>query len=112
MNRIMVQVIKLAFATLALGSIISSCKKDTAPNTGSSQNRFAFTKVSVNDTTTGNLTFFNVNLNPVIKFSFSSPIDTSSVSSSVYFVSGTTVLQSNFLYSNNDSTLIIQPMSA
>ena len=52
--------------------------------------------------------FRNVNANPVIKFSFSSPIDTTTTSSSILFFGDGAYIQGNYTYTNNDSTLIVQ----
>ncbi|MEO6838224.1 MAG: glucoamylase family protein [Ginsengibacter sp.] len=53
--------------------------------------------------------FFHVNLNPVIKISFSAPLNTSSVSSNISFTGKNGVVQVTYSYSNNDSTLLIKP---
>ncbi|HXS57870.1 MAG TPA: glucoamylase family protein [Hanamia sp.] len=58
-------------------------------------------------------TFYQVSFNPVIKISFSAPVDKASVANNVYLLKssgGSTDI--NVSYSNNDSTLEIQPVSA
>ena len=100
---------------LTLGSILLiSCKKDNAPKTPVvvlSSGPFNFIKASVNDSSNSSLVFYNVSTNPLLKFSFSAPIDTSTVRGNVA-LAGTSILTVNYSYANHDSTLIIQPVTA
>jgi hypothetical protein len=73
---------------------------------------FYFIKATVNDSTRSNLTFYGVNTSPIIRVSFSAPIDSTSVAGNVALTTGASILPLNFSYANNDSTLIIRPNSA
>jgi hypothetical protein len=57
---------------------------------------------------------YNINTTPLIKFSFSAPIDHASVNNSFSFVSsvGGTSVSFNATYSNGDSVVVLQPTSA
>ena len=91
-----------------------SCSKNTEttppPPTGS----FLVSSVKVNGGTAnkGN-NFFHVSLNPVITISFTAPVGHSSVTNNFLLVNtsgGTTAF--SISYANNDSTILIQPLSA
>jgi hypothetical protein len=104
--------VKRFIVRITLPFLFFACKKDGAgppppPVAGS----FNFISATVNDSTNTNLTFFNVTLNPVIKFNFSARVDTTTASNNISFYSGGTLVQSHFSYANNDSTLIIIPAS-
>ena len=105
MKRILVPVMTLI--------ILFSCKKDTSskpivPVTGGPLN---FTGATVNDISKSSLSFYNINFNPVIKLSFSAPVDKSSVATSISLSGGGLIIPGNFSYSNSDSTIILQPSS-
>ena len=57
---------------------------------------------------------YNINTTPLIKFSFSAPIDHASVNNSFSFVSSVsgTSVSFNSTYSNGDSVVVLQPTSA
>ncbi len=88
-----------------------SCKKETSPKPPVvvSSGPFNLVKASVNNSSNSNLSFYNINLTPVIKFSFSAPIDSTTVPGNVAFTTGGSIIAVNFSYTNNDSTLIVQP---
>ena len=70
---------------------------------------FSFNTLKINGQFSG-FTYYNINRTPVIKFSFSVPLNRSTITSSVLFKdkSGATINYST-TYENNDSTVIIQP---
>ena len=70
---------------------------------------FSFNTLKINGQFSG-FTYYNINRTPVIKFSFSAPLNRSTITSSVLFKdkSGATINYST-TYENNDSTVIIQP---
>jgi hypothetical protein len=72
---------------------------------------FNSTLIRINSLTT-NLTNYNINTSPLIKFSFSAPVDHNSVSSNISFKekSGTLIAYS-VSYENADSTIVIQTSS-
>jgi hypothetical protein len=90
-----------------------SCKKDNAPKPPVivSSGPFALVKASINDSSNNSLSFYNVTTNPTLKFSFSAPINTSTVSGNVAFTSGGNIVAVNYSYANNDSTLVVQPVT-
>ncbi len=70
---------------------------------------FSFNTLKINGQFSG-FTYYNINRTPVIKFSFSAPLNRSTITSSVLFKdkSGATINYST-TYENNDSTVVIQP---
>jgi len=70
---------------------------------------FSFNTLKINGQLSG-FTSYNINRTPVIKFSFSSVLNRSTVAGSVLFrdKSGATINYST-TYENNDSTVVIQP---
>ncbi len=70
---------------------------------------FSFNTLKINGQFSG-FTYYNINRTPVIKFSFSAPLNRSTIISSVLFKdkAGATINYST-TYENNDSTVVIQP---
>jgi hypothetical protein len=104
--------VKKLFLFTLTTCIFLACKKDNAktpppPPSGS----FSFVKATINDSLY-NPSIYNVITNPVIRISFSAPINKSTVAGNVLLAGGGAVIPSNFSYGNNDSTLIIQPASS
>ncbi len=91
--------------------IFFACKKDNS-NSPPASNPFTCTKVTVNDSTSSSLKFYNVSNPAIIKFSFSAPVNTTTASQNISFYSGSTSIQYNLSFSNNDSTLILQPQNS
>jgi hypothetical protein len=73
---------------------------------------FSFNTLKVNGQFTG-FTYYNVNTNPVLKFSFSAPVSRTSIAGSISLKTkaGASVPY-NTNYENNDSTVLIQPTAA
>ena len=67
---------------------------------------FTISGVKINNADTHNNILYNVNYNPVIKITFSAPVDHATVSSNVIFSPSVPFMIS---YTNNDSVLVIQP---
>ena len=93
--------------------IVSACKKgadDPASITPATPS-FSFQSLKVNGGYNG-FTYYNINYNPVIKFSFSTKINQQSVSNAISFrdKSGTVIPFTSSL-ENNDSTVVLQPSS-
>jgi len=101
---------KSTIICVALSVFFFSCKKNNqpAPNIVSP---FTFTLATINDSTNSALLFYNINYNPVIRLSFSAPINTSDVAFEITLAGGGNVVSNNFSYVNNDSTIILQPSS-
>ena len=94
---------------------VSACKKggtDPTPVPNPTPTSFSYAGLKVNGTFNG-FTYFNINFNPAIKFSFSSKVSQASVSNAVSFKdkNGVVVPYTSSL-ENNDSTVVIQPSSA
>ena len=70
---------------------------------------FSFNTLKINGQFSG-FTYYNINRTPVIKFSFSAPLNRSTITSSVLFKdkAGANINYST-TYENNDSTVVIQP---
>jgi hypothetical protein len=103
---------KISLAALTI-CILFSCKKDNnAPPTPAMPGALNFVRATINDSAYKNATMYNVSRTPVIKVSFSAPVNTSTVASSIsLFGTGPGIVPSNYTYSNGDSTIIIQPSS-
>ena len=91
-----------------------SCSKKTEPTPPPPPGSFYVSSVKVNEQSAdrGN-NFFKVNLNPIIKISFTAPVDHASVTNNLSLVKtpgGTTAF--NISYANNDSAIVIQSASA
>jgi hypothetical protein len=87
-----------------------ACKKDSTPGSPNS-GTFNEVKSTINDSIYTGGTFQNAKTSPVIKLSFSSSIDKSTVAGNVNMTGGGLAVANNYAYSNNDSTLIITPAS-
>jgi hypothetical protein len=87
---------------------LAACKKNNS-STPVIGGPFNVTKILVNNNSSGSLTFYNVDLKPSIQVSFSAPLSTISVPSNVSFSNQGATVAATYAYSNNDSTLIIQP---
>jgi len=91
--------------------LICACKKQDA-HTGPAAGSFTLTNATINNTVYTNTPVYFVDSTPVIRFSFSAPLDSSSVSTTnVIFYGSGTMVPSNFSFANNDSVLIINPIS-
>ena len=94
------------------GTILGSCGKKssaTPPPPPPPPPALSSRSVTVNDNIIASVNN-NVNVSPVIKFSFSAPVDHNSVSNNFSFAnkSGISVAFSS-TYANSDSTVIVQP---
>jgi hypothetical protein len=94
---------------MLIGAI--ACKKDNSSKP-SPASPFTFVKATINDSSYTNAAFYNASTNSAIKVTFSAPINTSTVAGGISFIGGGLDVTSNYTYSNNDSSLIIQPASA
>ncbi len=72
---------------------------------------FSFNSFRINGQFNG-FTYYNINTNPVLKFSFFAPVNRTTVSNSFSFRDKSGALVSyNTSYENNDSTVVLQPTS-
>ncbi len=105
------KIIKWAIiAVLAIG-----CKKDKEeepPDPPPPPTSFAFNSLTINNQFSG-FFYYNITTTPVVKFSFSAPVDKASVSGAIRFVNkaGENIAYSNS-YERSDSVLLIQPSSS
>jgi hypothetical protein len=91
--------------------IFFACKKDNSPKPSPGV-PFSYTQATINNIVYPGGAFYNVGINPVIKISFTAPVNPSTVASNVLFSGGAAVVATNYSYSNNDSTMILQPATA
>ena len=92
--------------------ICLACNKQTAPQPPVNPTNFNVSTIKVNDVFLNGSSLTNVNINPVIKFSFTAPVNRLLVSGNVLFnQNGGAAIPFNVSYNNNDSILIIQPLS-
>lgn len=105
---------KMKFPLLCLIIITThSCKKNSGNNPAPpSHPYFHFNSAAINGNSAGS-TNYGINAAPVIKFSFSAPVDHNSVSNAVSFknASGASI-SFNTLFENADSAMVIQPASS
>ncbi len=88
---------------------ICSCKKSSPIKVP--VNTLNVITASVNGTATGSTSFKNITFNPQIKISFSAPLDTTTVAGNVEFFSPVGNVPVVIRYSNNDSTILVQPVN-
>jgi len=91
-----------------------SCAKKATPVSPPVPGSFLITTLKVSDSNANRTNdYYNVNLTPVIKISFTAPVDHSSLSSGISLVkSNGSEIAVNISYSNKDSVAEIQPASA
>lgn len=87
---------------------LAACKKNNS-STPVIVGPFNITKILVNNNSSANFTFYNVSLKPSIQVFFSAPLNSGSVPSNVSFSNQGAIVPATYAYTNNDSTLIIQP---
>jgi hypothetical protein len=101
---------KIVIAGTAILSLFA-CKKNNNPGPPSPSGPFIYMNATINDSAyTG--AFYHVDTTPVIRLTFSAPVNSSSVAASVSLTSGGTTIATNYSYSNNDTVLVIQPQSS
>ncbi len=97
---------------LCLINLIYGCKKkDNNPTLPPRQPAsFTLSSLTINETETNSQLVYNISPNPIIKISFSTPVDKASVTGNILFnqTPGPAVTY-NISYADNDNTLIIQP---
>jgi hypothetical protein len=103
--------VRKLFFSVVLPFIFFSCKKDNSSSGPPASASFSFVKATVNDSTSSSLNFTNVSSMPVITLSFSQPVSVTSAPNNILFLTGNTQIPSTYSYSNNDSTVIVQPVS-
>ena len=97
--------------------IVASCKKTAKPITPPiippKPGLFTCKTDSVNSITSNSFIYYNVSLNPILKFSFSAPLKKTTVSNNVILKDNNgNLVTANYTYGNNDSILFVQPISA
>ncbi|HYJ63917.1 MAG TPA: glucoamylase family protein [Parafilimonas sp.] len=103
---------KFAYTTLIIFLFFSCSKKDNSnpePPVQPQPKPFSATSITINGQIYSSV-LYNVNFNPVIKTSFASPLDESSVSNSVSIKDNTNASVSFITsFEKNDSILVIKP---
>ena len=84
-----------------------SCKKDKIP-APAVVSPFTFLKATINDSAYKSGGFYKGNVSPTITLSFSSAVDTATVTSNIIFYGDGSFIQGNYAYANNGSTLILR----
>jgi hypothetical protein len=103
------------FIYAALFVFFAGCKKEDAssptPTPPVTPTSFSFNAFRLNGQFNG-YTYYNVNTTPVLKLSFSAPVNRTTVSGSFFLKnSAGTNISFNTTYENNDSTVVVQPGS-
>ena len=100
---------KVIFFLAITASCLTACKK--SGNTTSAPASFTLI-FTVNGANNGQLTYQSNTTSPVVRFSFSSPVQTSGINTNFTYVnSGNTAVPFSLTLQNNDSVVIIQPIS-
>jgi hypothetical protein len=86
------------------------CKKDSSAKPPVAAAPFEYVQTTVNGNIYESTSLFNVSANPVIRVTFSQPINQSTVTAAVSFTGGSATVASNYSYPT-DSSLVIQPSS-
>lgn len=95
---------------LSLAGILVSCGKDKS--TPAPATALQYTSIRMNGAISSDFTYQHVNLTPVIKFSFSEPINQATVAGSFSLKSQAgAAVPFNTSYENNNKTVVIQPGS-
>jgi hypothetical protein len=102
---------KTAFVYIPMIVILFSCKKESSTKPPPAATAFNVLSITVNDSSNSSNSFTSVSDNPVVKVSFSAPLNTSSVTNNVVFLGNGAYITGNYTFSNSDSTLIIQAPS-
>ena len=89
--------------------ILFSCKKDSSPRVVISP--FNYTYVAINGVSYQNTGEYNINLIPSIQITFSQKLDTATAKANIYLSGVGITVSCNYAFTNNDSTLIIQPQT-
>jgi hypothetical protein len=91
---------------------VAGCSKKSSPLPVVTPGLFKLVSQSVNGVAPG-APYYSINSSPVIKFSFSAPVDHGSVTGSFYFKDNSGIsVPYNASYANQDSTMLVQPVSA
>jgi hypothetical protein len=100
----------LLFIFFATGCSKKNVQTQPPPVPGS----FNFVKLTVNDLSADKgVNFFNVVVTPVIRMSFTAPVDHSSAANNVILLGpGGVMTPVNISYSNNDSVILVRPSAA
>jgi hypothetical protein len=101
--------VKSIFIFILTALIFSSCKKNN--NSGTPTGSFIVKNTTVNDSAYNGAIIYNVNKNPTIKISLSSPVDRSTVAPNTTMTGNGVIIADNYSYANSDSTIIITPSS-
>ncbi|HWH61834.1 MAG TPA: glucoamylase family protein [Ginsengibacter sp.] len=103
------RLIQLLNMFMLLSGLLCSCGKKSSDTPPIPPVSFSSTLITINGKQETSMNY-NINTIPVIKFSFSAPVDQASVNNSLSFAdaAGTSV-SFNTTYSSGDSTVIIQP---
>jgi hypothetical protein len=91
-----------------------SCVKKSEPATPPPAGSFLISSIKINDSIAKRANnFFNVSLNPIIKISFTAPVDQASVDNNISLKNNSgNPVPFNISYENKDSVLEIKPVSS
>jgi hypothetical protein len=100
---------KIKIAVVAV-FLLFGCKKNITTKPPAS-GPFVYTGATIDGSIYSGSLIYNVASSPVIQLSFSAPVNTSTVTSSIIFSGGTSPVNLNYTYSNGDSVVILKPQS-
>lgn len=108
---------KNKFLLLLIIAGFLACKKDSTPVkppvNPPKPGLFNYTTDSVSGVYSGSFIYENVSLTPLIKFSFSAPLDTTTVSSNIIIKDNSgNAVTAVYRYTDNDSIITVQPATA
>ena len=109
---------KKTFFAIALIFLSFSCTKPEeviVPESSGFQRlatgTFYFSSLKI-DNQSGNVNYYHISRNAVMRLYFSKKVDTTSVAANVQLKENTTIVPVNFSYENNDSVIVLTPQSA
>jgi hypothetical protein len=95
-------------SVIILGIVfLGGCKKDSSSKPPVAAAPFEYVQTTVNGSIYQSTSLFNVSASPVIRITFSQPINQSTVPGAVSFSGGSAAVAGNYSYPN-DSSLVIQ----
>src|SRR6266498_2348768 len=99
-------------AAILLLFLFWNCNKKSGGNPATPPANFNSTGIKLNEHSV-NSSNYNINISPVIKFSFSAAINRSTVNTAFSFADKTgAIVPFTVSYENNDNTVIIQPSAS
>jgi hypothetical protein len=99
---------KTYFFAVAVTMVFFSCKKNDT--SAAVPETFNLTSLRINGNTSA--LQYNINYHPIIKVAFSAPVNKNSAAANITLKNNSTTVAVNYSYENNDSIVVLQPVTA